>query len=148
MNVEWAKKQDVFLCGKGSGNYCAGIFPNSTVNHTMVRLFLTRSEKILEAVQRTGTLNQKRQTIAQNTLAHTHKHTRTHRRPCLCTGPDMFLRVEGTRAASTGYDKKSYYTRARATFIDEQFFMSFFHFWSLLPITIKLNLLHVSRWSC
>lgn len=52
--------------------------------------------------------------------------TNTHRRPCLCTGPDMVLRVEGTRAASTGYDKKSYY--ARATFIDEQFFMSFFHF--------------------
>lgn len=78
VNVGWAKKQDVFLCGKGSGNYCAGIFPNSTVNHTMVRLFLTRLEKILEAVQRTGTLNQKRQTIAQNTLAHTHKHTQTH----------------------------------------------------------------------
>lgn len=72
VNVEWAKKQDVFLCGKGSGNYCAGIFPNSTVNHTMARLFLTRLEKILEAVQRTGTLNQKRQTIAQNTLTHTH----------------------------------------------------------------------------
>lgn len=43
----------------------------------------------------------------------------------------MVIRVEGTQAASTGYDKKSYYTRARATFrggIDEQFFMSFFHF--------------------
>lgn len=79
---------------------------------------------------------------------HPQTHTDTHRRPCLYTGPDMVLRVEGTRAASTGYDKKSYYTRARATFIDEQFFMSFFHFWSLLPITIKLNLLHVSRWSC
>lgn len=58
-----------------------------------------------------------------------HAHPHPHRRPRLCTGPDMVLRVEGTRAASTGYDKKSYYTRA--TFrggTDEQFFMSFFHF--------------------
>lgn len=123
---------------------CAGIFPNSIVNHTMVCLSLDgNSDKVRENIgHSSGDRDLEPKTKRNSRNTHTHYKM----------NPDIALTVQGIQSWTTGYDTRSSYNLAWATFggdTDEQFCQcyctsgAFFHFWSSVPMSTKLNVLHM-----
>ena len=108
---------------------------------------VSRLERTLDPVQRTGTLNRKTKTKSRN--------TQTQWSTC-CTGPDTVPTAQGIQPWSTGYDTRSSYNGAWATFGGGTWWAilpvscpgAFWHFLMFTAKTTKLNSFQMFPQTC